>query len=95
MANIAEQIVDMLVKAGVKRIYAVTGDSLNKINDAVRKDGQGSSGFTYVTKKPGLLLPEQKPSFTASLACCAGSSGPGHVHLINGSMTPTVQGLLS
>ena len=40
MANIAEQIVDMLVKAGVKRIYAVTGDSLNKINDAVRKDGR-------------------------------------------------------
>ena len=65
MANIAEQIVDMLVKAGVKRIYAVTGDSLNKINDAVRKDG-GFSGFTYVTKKPELLLPEQKPSFTAT-----------------------------
>ena len=62
MANIAEQIVDMLVKAGVKRIYAVTGDSLNKINDAVRKDGR----IQYVTKKPELLLPEQKPSFTAT-----------------------------
>ena len=43
MANIAEQIVDMLV--------AKTA---------------GFSGFTYVTKKPELLLPEQKPSFTAT-----------------------------
>lgn len=39
MANIAEQFVDMLANAGVKRIYAVTGDSLNRVNDAVRKDG--------------------------------------------------------
>ncbi len=35
--KVAEQLVDMLVEAGVKRIYAVTGDSLNEINDAVRK----------------------------------------------------------
>ena len=35
--NIAEQMVDMLVDAGIKRIYAVTGDSLNHLNDAVRK----------------------------------------------------------
>ena len=65
MANIAEQIVDMLVKAGVKRIYAVTGDSLNKIMMLSAKTA-GFSGFTYVTKKPELLLPEQKPSFTAT-----------------------------
>ena len=49
MANIAEQIVDMLVKAGVKRIYAVTGDSLNKINDAVRKDGRIPVSYTHLT----------------------------------------------
>lgn len=65
MANIAEQIVDMLVKAGVKRIYAVTGDSLNKINDAVRKDGRIQ--WIHVRhEETGLLLPEQKPSFTAT-----------------------------
>ena len=38
--KVAEQLVDMLVEAGVKRIYAVTGDSLNEINDAVRKNGK-------------------------------------------------------
>lgn len=36
MANIAEQIVDMLVKAGVKRIYAVTGDSLNNLSSSYK-----------------------------------------------------------
>lgn len=41
MGNIAVQLVDMLAEAGVKRIYAVTGDSLNKVNDAVRKDEIG------------------------------------------------------
>lgn len=65
MANIAEQIVDMLVKAGVKRIYAVTGDSLNKINDAVRKDGRIQ--WIHVRhEETGAFAAEQKPSFTAT-----------------------------
>ncbi len=34
----AQQLVEMLVNAGIERIYAVTGDSLNFINDAVRRD---------------------------------------------------------
>ena len=38
--NVAEQLVDTLEKAGVKRIYAVTGDSLNEVNEAVRKNGK-------------------------------------------------------
>ena len=38
--KIAELLVSMLADAGVKRIYAVTGDSLNEVNDAVRKNGK-------------------------------------------------------
>ena len=65
MANIAEQIVDMLVKAGVKRIYAVTGDSLNKINDAVRKDGRIQ--WIHVRhEETGAFAAGAKPSFTAT-----------------------------
>ena len=37
---VAEQLVDMLVEAGVKRVYAVTGDSLNHFNDAIRRNGK-------------------------------------------------------
>ena len=83
MANIAEQIVDMLVKAGVKRIYAVTGDSLNKINDAVRKDGRIQ--WIHVRhEETGAFAAGAEAQLHGDLACCAGSSGPGHVHLING-----------
>ena len=38
--NVSDHIVEMLVVAGVKRVYAVTGDSLNPVNDAVRRDGR-------------------------------------------------------
>jgi len=38
--NVADHVVEMLVEAGVKRVYAVTGDSLNPVNDAVRRDGR-------------------------------------------------------
>ncbi len=83
MANIAEQIVDMLVKAGVKRIYAVTGDSLNKINDAVRKDGRIQ--WIHVRhEETGAFCCRAEAQLHGNLACCAGSGGPGHVHLING-----------
>ncbi len=83
MANIAEQIVDMLVKAGVKRIYAVTGDSLNKINDAVRKDGRIQ--WIHVRhEETGAFAAGAEAQLHGDLACCAGSGGPGHVHLING-----------
>ncbi|MGI2219422.1 thiamine pyrophosphate-binding protein [Shewanella baltica] len=38
--NVSDHLVEMLVEAGVKRVYAVTGDSLNPVNDAVRRDGR-------------------------------------------------------
>lgn len=83
MGNIAEQLVDMLAEAGVKRIYAVTGDSLNKVNDAVRKDGRIQ--WIHVRhEETGAFAAGAEAQLHGGLACCAGSSGPGHVHLING-----------
>jgi pyruvate dehydrogenase (quinone) len=38
--NISDYLVEMLVEAGVKRVYGVTGDSLNPVNDAIRRDGR-------------------------------------------------------
>jgi pyruvate dehydrogenase (quinone) len=80
--KVADQLVEMLVKAGVKRIYAITGDSLNELNDAVRRN----TGLQWVHVRN-----EEAGAFAASaeaqlngIACCGGSSGPGHVHLVNG-----------
>jgi pyruvate dehydrogenase (quinone) len=83
MANIADQLVEMLVNAGIKRIYAVTGDSLNEVNDAVRREG--SIQWVHVRhEEAGAYAAGAEAQVTGTLACCAGSSGPGHVHLING-----------
>ena len=81
--KIAELLVSMLADAGVKRIYAVTGDSLNEVNDAVRKNGKIQ--WIHVRhEETGAFAAGAEAQLTGELACCAGSSGPGHVHLING-----------
>src|ERR1700753_1328549 len=80
--NVADQLVEMLVNTGIKRIYAVTGDSLNHINDAVRREG--SIQWIHVRHEEAGAYAAGAEAQLNGLACCAGSSGPGHVHLING-----------
>lgn len=79
---VAEQLVDMLVNAGVKRVYAVTGDSLNFFNEAVRKDGRLK--WIHVRHEEVGAYAAAAEAELNGIACCAGSCGPGHVHLING-----------
>ncbi|MDY0906721.1 thiamine pyrophosphate-dependent enzyme [Pedobacter sp. CFBP9032] len=80
--NVAEQLVEMLVEAGVKRVYAVTGDSLNYFNDAVRRNGKIK--WIHVRNEEVGAFAAAAEAELDGLACCAGSCGPGHVHLING-----------
>jgi len=80
--NVAEQLVEMLVEAGVKRVYAVTGDSLNYFNDAVRRNGKIK--WVHVRNEEVGAFAAAAEAELDGLACCAGSCGPGHVHLING-----------
>ncbi|MEP7141245.1 MAG: thiamine pyrophosphate-dependent enzyme [Ferruginibacter sp.] len=80
--NVADQIVEMLAENGVKRIYAVTGDSLNQLNDAVRRSGKIK--WIHVRHEEAGAYAAAAEAELDGLACCAGSCGPGHVHLING-----------
>ncbi|WP_159467056.1 thiamine pyrophosphate-dependent enzyme [Dyadobacter sp. 3J3] len=80
--KVAEQLTDMLVQAGIKRIYAVTGDSLNELNDAVRRNPDIK--WIHVRHEEAGAYAAAAEAELTGLACCAGSSGPGHVHLING-----------
>lgn len=82
MATVAEMLVSMLVDAGVKRIYAVVGDSLNSIVDAVRRNGRIE--WVQVRHEETGAFAAGAEKLTGKLAVCAGSCGPGHVHLING-----------
>jgi len=80
--NVAEQLVEMLIEVGVKRIYAVTGDSLNYFNDAVRRNGKIK--WIHVRNEEVGAFAAAAEAELDGIACCAGSCGPGHVHLING-----------
>jgi len=79
---VAEQLVEMLVEAGVKRVYAVTGDSLNHFNEAIRQDGRIK--WIHVRHEEVGAYAAAAEAELDGIACCAGSCGPGHVHLING-----------
>lgn len=81
--KVANQLVETLSEAGVKRIYAVTGDSLNEVNEAVRKNEEVQ--WIHVRhEETGAYAAGAEAQLTGLPGCCAGSSGPGHVHLING-----------
>lgn len=80
--KVADQLVEMLVNAGVKRVYAVTGDSLNPVNDAIRRDGRIM--WIHVRHEEAGAYAASMDSELNGIGCCMGSSGPGHVHLVNG-----------
>ena len=86
--NVAEQIVAQLVDAGVHRIYGIVGDSLNPIVDAVRKTGGSAKGgidWIHVRhEEAAAFTASAEAQLTGKLAVCAGSCGPGNLHLING-----------
>jgi pyruvate dehydrogenase (quinone) len=80
--NVADQLVETLVEAGIQRIYALTGDSLNHLNEAVHRNGKIK--WIHIRHEETAAFAAGAEAQLNGLACCAGSSGPGHVHLING-----------
>src|SRR5664279_3048051 len=80
--NISDQLVEALVEAGIQRIYAVTGDSLNHVNAAVHRNRKIK--WIHVRHEETAAYAAGAEAQLNGLACCAGSCGPGHVHLING-----------
>ncbi len=81
--SIADLITHTLADIGVERIWGVTGDSLNAMNDSLRK--LGSIEWMHVrNEEVGAFAAGAEAAATGKLAVCAGSCGPGHLHLING-----------
>ena len=79
----ADLIVETLHAAGVKRIYGVAGDSLNGITDSLRRDK--SIEWVHMRhEEAGAFAAGAEAHLTGKLAVCAGSCGPGNLHLING-----------
>ena len=88
MASVAEQLVAQLAQAGVRRIYGIVGDSLNPVVDAVRRTGGSAKGgidWIHVRhEEAAAFAAGADAQLTGELVACAGSCGPGNLHLING-----------
>ncbi|MFZ5965025.1 ubiquinone-dependent pyruvate dehydrogenase [Thalassococcus sp. BH17M4-6] len=83
MTTLAKLLVETLASAGVTRIWGVTGDSLNAIDGALRDNGH--IAFMHVrNEEAGAFATGAEAAVTRKLAVCAGSCGPGNLHLING-----------
>ncbi|MGO9437015.1 MAG: ubiquinone-dependent pyruvate dehydrogenase [Terracidiphilus sp.] len=81
--RVADLLTDVLAEAGVRRIYGLSGDSLNGITDSIRlrKDIE----WIHVRhEETAAFAAGAEAHLTGSLAVCAGSCGPGNLHLING-----------
>ncbi len=81
--TVADQMVETLAAAGVSRIYGLVGDSLNGFTDSLRK--QGKIRWLHVRhEEVAAFAAGAEAHLTGELAVCAGSCGPGNLHLING-----------
>ncbi len=83
MQTVADLFVSTLSQAGVKRIYGVVGDSLNGITESLRH--QSEIAWVHVRhEEVAAFAAAGEAQITGELAVCAGSCGPGNLHLING-----------
>ncbi|MEO7717306.1 MAG: thiamine pyrophosphate-binding protein, partial [Capsulimonas sp.] len=81
--HVAEVFVETLIAAGVKRVYGLVGDSLNAITDSIRTHPEIE--WIHVRhEETAAFAAGAEAHLTGSLAVCAGSCGPGNLHLING-----------
>jgi pyruvate dehydrogenase (quinone) len=83
MATVADHVTEALRASGVRRVYGLPGDSLNGFTDALRRSGQLS--WEHVRhEETAAFAAAADAALTGQLAVCAGSCGPGNLHLING-----------
>jgi pyruvate dehydrogenase (quinone) len=79
----SEYLVEALEKTGIKRVYGVVGDSLNGFTDALRR--RKSIAWIHMRhEEAAAFAAGAEAHLTGNLAVCAGSCGPGNLHLING-----------
>jgi pyruvate dehydrogenase (quinone) len=81
--TVADQMVETFAAAGVERIYGIVGDSLNGFTDSLRKQGKIKWLHTR-HEEVAAFAAGADAHVTGNLAVCAGSCGPGNLHLING-----------
>lgn len=85
--TVADLLVSQIIEAGAKRIYGIVGDSLNPVVDAIRRAAKAGADIEWVQvrhEESAAFAAAADAEITGTLAVCAGSCGPGNLHLING-----------
>src|ERR1700727_26178 len=83
MSNVAEVLVDTLIAKVWQRVLGLPGDSLNGVTDAIRT--RPDIQWMHVrNEEAAAFAAGAEAHVTGKLAVCAGSCGPGNLHLING-----------
>jgi pyruvate dehydrogenase (quinone) len=83
VGTVADHVISALRISGVRRVYGLPGDSLNGFTDAIRRSGEIS--WEHVRhEETAAFAATADAALTGRLAVCAGSCGPGNLHLING-----------
>jgi pyruvate dehydrogenase (quinone) len=82
--KVADVIIESLIAAGVKRVYGISGDSLNGITDSIREHDKDISWVHVRHEESAAFAAGAEAHLTGNLAVCAGSCGPGNTHLVNG-----------
>ena len=81
--TVADEIVNMLVKCGVERIYGIPGDSIDPLMDAIRRNQKIQ--YVQTRHEEGAALEAAfEAKVTGLPVACMGTSGPGSIHLLNG-----------
>ena len=81
--SIANYMARYLAKVGVERIWGVTGDSLNGLSDSLHRQKKIRWMGTR-HEEVAAFAAGAEAHLSGKLAVCAGSCGPGNLHLING-----------
>jgi pyruvate dehydrogenase (quinone) len=83
--TVADGLWEMLVSAGIRRCYGITGDALNPVMDAMRRNG--SVDFVHVRNEEyGVFAAVAEAKLTGNPVAVCGTAGPGVAHLMNGLM---------
>src|SRR5258707_6693623 len=83
VTTVADVMVATLKESGVRRVYGIPGDSLNGFTDALRREAD--IAWEHVRhEEAAAFAAAGEAALTGELAVCAGSCGPGNLHLING-----------
>ena len=89
--NVADLVAATMEEAGVKRIFGIVGDSLNGLTESLRN--RGTIEWVHVRhEEAAAFAAAGEAQVTGKLAVCAGSCGPGNLHLINDCSTLTEAG---